>query len=130
MIYSVGTVLLSGEDDRPGERSGGAARQRAEMGRQTQESYRTGKHTADQQVPCPLYSGNGLVTETLLCLCQTEQLQLKLIQEKDLNDHLESEKASMERQVLRMNVCCLISFSLCFKQVDLLSQCPSPSKSD
>lgn len=31
--------------------------------------------------------------------CQTEQLQLKLIQEKDLNDHLETEKAFLERQV-------------------------------
>ncbi|KAM4720610.1 uncharacterized protein FYW61_015965 [Anableps anableps] len=37
---------------------------------------------------------------------QTEQLQLKLIQEKDLNDQLESEKAFMERQIreLRMEV--------------------------
>lgn len=29
-----------------------------------------------------------------------EQLQLKLIQEKDLNDELETEKVVMERQVL------------------------------
>ncbi|XP_028274093.1 cingulin-like protein 1 isoform X2 [Parambassis ranga] len=37
---------------------------------------------------------------------QTEQLQLKLIQEKDLNDHLETEKASLERQLreLRLEV--------------------------
>lgn len=31
---------------------------------------------------------------------QTEQLQLKLIQEKDLNEQLEVEKVSMERQVI------------------------------
>lgn len=31
---------------------------------------------------------------------QTEQLQLKLIQEKDLNDKLELNKGTMERQVL------------------------------
>lgn len=37
--------------------------------------------------------------------CQTEQLQLKLIQEKDLNDQLETEKAAMERQVLCVCVC-------------------------
>ncbi|XP_049460124.1 uncharacterized protein LOC125905885 isoform X1 [Epinephelus fuscoguttatus] len=35
---------------------------------------------------------------------QTEQLQLKLLQEKDLNDHLESEKASMERQLREMRL--------------------------
>ncbi|XP_070781219.1 cingulin-like [Enoplosus armatus] len=37
---------------------------------------------------------------------QTEQLQLKLIQEKDLNDLLDTEKASMERQLreLRLEV--------------------------
>lgn len=37
---------------------------------------------------------------------QTEQLQLKLIQEKDLNDQLETEKTFMERQLreLRMEV--------------------------
>ncbi|MEQ2219210.1 hypothetical protein XENOCAPTIV_014181 [Xenoophorus captivus] len=37
---------------------------------------------------------------------QTEQLQLKLIQEKDLNDQLETEKAIMERQLreLRLEV--------------------------
>ncbi|XP_040013965.1 uncharacterized protein LOC120806664 [Xiphias gladius] len=37
---------------------------------------------------------------------QTEQLQLKLIQEKDLNDQLETEKAVMERQLrgLRLEV--------------------------
>ncbi|XP_039636357.1 cingulin-like protein 1 isoform X2 [Perca fluviatilis] len=37
---------------------------------------------------------------------QTEQLQLKLIQEKDLNDQLETEKATMERQLreLRLEV--------------------------
>ncbi|XP_044029962.1 myosin-9-like isoform X2 [Siniperca chuatsi] len=37
---------------------------------------------------------------------QTEQLQLKLIQEKDLNDLLETEKATMERQLreLRLEV--------------------------
>ncbi|XP_041826558.1 cingulin-like protein 1 [Melanotaenia boesemani] len=37
---------------------------------------------------------------------QTEQLQLKLVQEKDLNDQLEIEKAAMERQLreLRMEV--------------------------
>ncbi|XP_042250915.1 cingulin-like isoform X5 [Thunnus maccoyii] len=37
---------------------------------------------------------------------QTEQLQLKLIQEKDLNDQLETDKATMERQFreLRMEV--------------------------
>lgn len=40
---------LSGEDDRPGERSGGAAWQRAEMGCQIQESHRTGKHTGDRK---------------------------------------------------------------------------------
>ncbi|XP_034752349.1 cingulin-like protein 1 [Etheostoma cragini] len=37
---------------------------------------------------------------------QTEQLQLKLIQEKDLNDQLETDKAAMERQLrdLRLEV--------------------------
>uniref|UniRef100_H3CY99 Myosin tail domain-containing protein n=1 Tax=Tetraodon nigroviridis TaxID=99883 RepID=H3CY99_TETNG len=37
---------------------------------------------------------------------QTEQLQMKLIQEKDLNDHLEIEKATLERQLreLRLEV--------------------------
>ncbi|KAA8584636.1 hypothetical protein FQN60_008421 [Etheostoma spectabile] len=37
---------------------------------------------------------------------QTEQLQLKLIQEKDLNDQLETDKATMERQLrdLRLEV--------------------------
>lgn len=38
-------IVFPGEDDRPGDRSGGAARQRAEVGVQTQESHRTGKHT-------------------------------------------------------------------------------------
>lgn len=37
----------------------------------------------------------------ILCVsAQMEQLQLKLIQEKDLNDELETEKVVMERQVL------------------------------
>ncbi|XP_054614257.1 cingulin-like protein 1 [Dunckerocampus dactyliophorus] len=35
---------------------------------------------------------------------QTEQLQLKLIQEKDLNDQLETEKAIMERQYRELRV--------------------------
>lgn len=35
----------------------------------------------------------------LSAVFQTEQLQLKLIQEKDLNDQLETDKAFMERQV-------------------------------
>ncbi|XP_008322532.1 EH domain-containing and endocytosis protein 1 isoform X2 [Cynoglossus semilaevis] len=35
---------------------------------------------------------------------QTEQLQLKLIQEKDLNDQLEIEKSSMERQLREMRL--------------------------
>ena len=115
--------LLSGEDDWPGERSGGAARQRAEMGRQTQESYWTGKLPTNKS-HVHYIQENRLLTETLLCLCQTEQAQLKLIQEKDLNDNLELEKASIERQVLYMNVCCLISLSLCFKQVDLIFSMP------
>lgn len=36
---------------------------------------------------------------------QTEQLQLKLIQEKELNDQLEVEKTAMERQVLCVLLC-------------------------
>jgi len=48
-----------------------------------------------------------LLTRLSLCVCvcvcvgcQNEQLQLKVIQEKDLNDQLETDKVAMDRQVL------------------------------
>lgn len=134
MTDYIWTLLLPGEVDRPGERSGGAAWQRAEMGQQAQESHRTGKHTANMKSAHWQYSViyriiktstlsiwltlcGWLFTVSMCVCCQTEQLQLKLIQEKDLNDQLESEKVSMERQVLCVN---MVSKNGTFKYVNIL----------
>ena len=77
------------------------------MGGQTQEGHRAGGrvHGSDQsRVTCLL-----LVVHSLVVSDQTEQLQLKLIQEKDLNDQLETEKVAMERQVQCVCVCVCVS---------------------
>lgn len=50
-------------------------------------------------------------SDVLTCFCfQAEQLQLKLLQEKDLNDQLELNKATIERQVC-VCVCLLLVVS-------------------
>lgn len=59
-----------------------------------------------------------------LCVCpQTEQLQQKLIQQKEMNEELEAEKASMERQVMstsptkHISLCSVWTDNMCISNV-------------